>query len=331
VQMKVGERTAELTGYKLTFKEKSPRGQIAFGVLGPTNEDSGANLLNIKKYLKFFQDEKVDAIVLTGDIGEVADGIARVLGALAESKLPVFSIIGNRECRAEYTDGVQAAQKKYSNIINLNQVRMVEFPEATLVSLPGYHDPAFFGCATGCRYFKSTVEEAIRVAKEAKSPVVLVTHGPPHGEGSQALDYAVSGGNVGDPEITRAVREANIHFGFFSNIKEAGARATDLPGTTLIKQGVSSKDLYVNPGPADSVPWEMNDGTKCLGMAAVVTIKGEQATWKHYRAKPLGAAEKATAKTLDPPPRAEATEDEPAGKNEKAEATPAPAPEAAKP
>jgi hypothetical protein len=197
---------------------------------------------------------------------------------------------------------------------------MVEFPEATLVSLPGYHDPNFMSCATGCRYYKSTLDEVVRVAKEAKSPVVVVSHGPPHGEFSQALDFASSGGNVGDPQINAAIKDASTHFGFFSNIKEAGARATDLSGTSLIKQDVLSKELYLNPGPADSYPWEMNDGTKCVGMAAVVTIKGDEAKWKHYRAKPLTAAEKATAKTLDPPPRAEANEE----KSEAKDVAPAP-------
>src|SRR5580700_922276 len=45
-QLKIGERSAELAGYKLTFKDPSPNGQIVFGVLGPTNEDSGTNLVN---------------------------------------------------------------------------------------------------------------------------------------------------------------------------------------------------------------------------------------------------------------------------------------------
>lgn len=311
-EVKIGERTAQSTGYKLTFSDKDADGSLVFGVLGPVNEDSGQNLLTLKKYVKFFKDEKADAILVTGDVGEVADGIARVLKQLAETQLPVMVVVGNRECRAEFTDGVNMAKKEFSNIINLNEVRSIEFPEVTLVSLPGHHDPNYITCATGCRYFKSTVDEVVRMAKEAKKPVMLVAHGPPHGDGSQALDYASAGGNVGDPEINRAIEEGGISFGAFSNIKEAGARATsDASGTTQLRPGTPSKTLFLNPGPADTVGWEMNDGSKSVGLAAVIAIKNGEGSYKLYRAKALTAAEKAEAKKLDPPARPELAADSP--------------------
>ncbi len=302
--VKVGDRDAKSAGYKLTFEGKKADGQLVLGVLGPINEDSGQNMLALKKYVKFFEEDKADAIIVTGDVGEVADGIARVLKVLAETKLPVLVVIGNRECRAEFTDGVNLAKKEFSNIINLSETRAVEFPELTIVSLPGYHDPSYIPCATGCQYFKSTVDEVISMAKEAKRPVMMVAHGPPHGDGSQALDYASAGGNVGDPEENRAIREGNIAFGVYSNIKEAGGRATsDAAGTTQLKQATPSKTLYLNPGPADTMGWELNDGTKSVGLAATVTLKDGQASFKLLRAKPMTPAEKADAKKLDPPAR----------------------------
>jgi len=308
-EVRIGQRQGTLSGHKLSFAEGDPEGRLSLGVLGPINEDSGRNLVVLRKYLGFFSDEKVDAIVVTGDVGEVSEGITRVLAVLGASKLPVLVVIGNRECRGEFNDGVATAQREFSNIVNMNQVRAVEFPQATLISLPGYHDPNYINCASGCRYYKSTVDEVIQLAKASRAPVMLISHGPPRGEGSQALDYAISGGNVGDPEITRAIREGNIVFGAFSNIKEAGARATDLPGTTLIPASTPAKTLFLNPGPADSMRWEMNDGHRSYGMAAVLTIQGKLASWKGFRAKQLTTEEKAQAKALDPPPRSE-----PAGK-----------------
>ncbi|MHB8875449.1 MAG: metallophosphoesterase family protein [Myxococcaceae bacterium] len=320
--VKIGEREGKTTGYKLAFEQKKADGALVIGVLGPVNEDSGPNMLALKKYVKFFQEEKVDAILVTGDVGEVADGIARVLRVLGETKLPVLVLIGNRECRAEYTDGVNLAKKEFSNIVNLNELRAVEFPELTIVSLPGYHDPAYIPCATGCQYFKSTVDEVIGVAKEAKTPVLLVAHGPPHGDGSQALDYASAGGNVGDLEINRAIKEGNIAFGAFSNIKEAGARATsDAAGTTQLKQSTASKALFLNPGPADTMGWELNDSTKSVGIAATFTVKEGQGSFKIYRAKPFTGAEKAEALKLEPPARPASGEVKEAGGE-----APAPAP-----
>jgi Icc-related predicted phosphoesterase len=290
VAVQIGARAASLAGYKLSFKGTSPNGQIVFGVLGPINEDSSSNVLALKKYLKFFADQRADAILVTGDVGEVASGIAHVLKVLASSKVPVLVVAGNRECRGDFTEGVAQAQQEFKNVINLNLVREVQFAEATVVSLPGYHDPDYINCATGCRYYPSTVEEVVQLARSATSPVVLVSHGPPRGEGSQALDFAIAGGNVGDAEINRAIRDGRIPFGVFSNIKEAGGRATDLPGTTVVPANTPAPSFFVNPGPADSTAWEMNDGTKSVGMAAVVTIKAGQGSWKPFRvdARPPG-------------------------------------------
>jgi Icc-related predicted phosphoesterase len=305
----VGTRKGTVSGSKLTFSDKDTDGVLTLGVLGPMNEDSGENMLALKKYLKFFTDEKVDAIIFPGDVGEVADGIARVLKtAAADSKVPVFVLIGNSECRAEYTDGVDAAKKDASNIVNLNAFRVVEFPEATLVSLPGYHDPNFMRCQTGCRYFKSTVDEVVQAAKASKPPVVLVAHGPPHGTGNAALDFSSAGDiNAGDAEVNRAIKEGSIAFGLFSNIKESGGRATtEAEATTQLKEGTPSKTLFLAAGPGDTMKWSMNDGTTSFGMAQIVSIKDGQASFKVMRNKQMTPAEKAEAQKLAPPKREEA-------------------------
>jgi Icc-related predicted phosphoesterase len=291
-------RKATRNGTTLTFSEPDADGALVLGVLGPINEDSGANRLALRKYARYFEEQKVDAILVTGDVGEVTGGITQALLTVAESKTPVFVVAGNRECAADYDEGVRAAQAKAPNIVNLNAVRKIVFPEATLVSIPGHHDPDFINCESGCRYYPSTVDEAVALSKGAEKPVVLVAHGPPHGQGSQALDYAKSNANVGADEITRAIREGNIPFGVFSNIKEAGARATDLAGTTVIPQGKAVGSLFLNPGPADTTDWAMNDGTVSHGFAAVLRVEGKQGSWNLYRAQALTAAEKKEAKKL---------------------------------
>ena len=324
IDVKVGERAGKLGGYKLTFADKDADA-VNLGVLGPVNEDLGENMVALKKYAKFFTDEKADAIIVTGDVGEKASSITRVLNVLSETKLPVFVLIGNRECRAEFTDGVAASKKDHSNIVNLNEVRAIEFPEVTLVSLPGYHAPDYIQCATGCRYFKSTLDEVVRVAKDSKVPVLLVSHGPPHGASNQALDFASAGGNVGDENINKAIGEGAIAFGVFSNIKEAGGRgAADPAGAQLVKEGTASKTLFYAAGPADTFGWELNDGTKSVGMAGLISIKEGQATFKNYRLKAFTAAEKAEAKKLEPAPTTEKTETAPPP-GKVAEPTPVPA------
>lgn len=301
-EVQVGERVGTHFGYKLTFQDADADGALVLGVLGPVNDDSGANLVAIQAYRRFFAQQGADAIVVTGDVGEQAEGITRVLLALAEAKIPVLVVAGNRECRADFTNGVIEAQQRASNLVNMNQVRAVEFPEATLISLPGYHDPNYLGCATACRYFKNSVDEVIRLAREATTPVVLVSHGPPRGNGPLALDYTFGGGNVGDEEINRAIKEAKIPFGLFSNIKEAGGRATSTAdGSAGVGEGEQSERLYLNPGPADTVPWELHDGSYSVGMAAVIRLQSGGATYEVFRAPPPTPAEKELAQALDPP------------------------------
>ena len=302
-ELKFGDRAATLSGYKLAFTDKDADGALVLGVLGPINEDSGENVLALRKYVKFFQEQKADGIVVTGDVGEVADGIARVLKMLAESKLPVFVITGNRECRADFTDGVNAAKKDFANIVNMNEVRVVEFPEATLVSLPGYHNPEYVHCQAGCIYYKSTLDEVVKAAKEAKSPAVLISHGPPKGTGALALDYDKNG-NQGNEEINKAIKAGGIAYGVFSNFKEAGGSATvDAEGTAAVKEGEAAKSLFLNPGPADTVGWEMNDKVKSVGMASLLTFKDGAASFKVHRLAAMTKAEKAEAKKLNPPER----------------------------
>lgn len=301
-EITVGGKKAELNGYRLTFKEKDEDDTVTFGVLGNINEDSGENLVNLKKYVEFFKAEKAEAILVTGDTGESKESIARALEPLAETGLPVFVIAGNRECRADYTAALGDLEKTHPNVVNMNRIRFVDFDDADLISLPGYHDRRYMHCDTGCQYFKQDVDALEGLAKEATESVVLVAHGPPKGAARTAID-TTEGGNVGDAELNALLTRAGISFGVFSNIKEGGGRATDLDGQNLIKEGALADALYLNPGPADAVHWPMNDGTSSVGMAATLTVTGKQASYKVFRAPALNDAEKAEAAKLAPAPK----------------------------
>ena len=299
-QLTVGRLHGVREGTTLTFSAKDNDGSFNLGVLGPINEASGENLVALGRYVKFFKTQNVDAIVVTGDSGETARGIRRALEILAKPGLPVFVVIGNSECAADYTEGVLETQKNFPNVVNLNEVRVVSFPEATLVSLPGHHDANYMHCAKGCLYTSANVLEVIRAAKFAHSPVILVSHGPPHGEGSQSVDFTpASGGNVGNPDINRAVKAASIPFGLFSNIKEAGARATDSSGSTVVPENTPVKSLFLNPGPASTDNWKMNDGKPSHGFAAVFRLNSRGASWKLFRNPPFSKSEKARARALE--------------------------------
>lgn len=300
-ELTVAGRKAQQTGARLRFVEPDADGKLVVGVLGPINEDSGLNVLALRRYLRFFAEQKAEAIVLTGDVGETPAGLTRLLEELAAAKVPVLAVAGNRECAEDFSQGVAGAQQRSDAIVNLNAVRSVELGGVTFVSLPGYHDPNYIPCETGCRYDARTLQDVVTAARSAATPVVLVSHGPPLGSTRESLDHAVNGRNVGDPEINRVLREGKIAFGFFSNIKEAGARATAPDLTTLIPQDTAAKGLMLNPGPADVSRWEMNDGVFANGFATVVTFSGGSASWKLYRAPQPTPEDRKAARALNRP------------------------------
>ena len=49
--------------------------------------------------------------------------------------------------------------------------------------------------------------------------------------------------------------------------------------------GTWSKKLYLNAGSLSGDPWGMNDGSTTYGMAAIVTIKGNKATYEMKKFK----------------------------------------------
>ena len=281
----------ERNGSTVTWKDGANAEGIVLGALTDIKDGAAENIANLKKAVAFFTAEKVDAIVVAGDSGETEEHIAAVLDVLAEPKVPVFVVIGNRESKTIFNKSVAAAATKHPHIFNLNQVRRVDTPVVDLISLPGYFNPDYLHAEDGCRYFGGDVAELATIAGTLNSPGLLVSHGGPKQEGKDALDYTSQGKNVGDEALTAFLTEAKVPFGIFGNIHEAGGTATDLKGAKLAA-GAEHDALFLNPGPADSIRWPMNDGTESAGMAAVMTIKGAKASYKVER---FAAAEQAAA------------------------------------
>jgi Icc-related predicted phosphoesterase len=277
-----GARTFEITGSQLVEKSTDPDAKTVIGVLANIKEDTPENLKNVESFLRIFEDAAVDAIVIVGDLGETRDQIVNVVAPIAKAGVPVFAVIGNREKRSDFNDAL--ASFGDSPVVNMNLVRLAVLDDVAFVSVPGYHDRAFIHAAEGCQYLPADLEATKPIIAHAGSkPIVLLSHGGPRQEGADALDRTLEQANVGDPGLTKLIRESGTRFGVFPNIQEAGGRATDLTGTKLIAEKTPSEELFVNPGPVDSVSWPMNDGTRTIGMAAVLTIDEKKASFVTHR------------------------------------------------
>jgi Icc-related predicted phosphoesterase len=296
VPVKLGKRQGEITGYKLTLKGKPDEDdQAVVGVLGPINEASAGNLKLMDDYLKYFSEKGVEVIVVAGDVGDSKDSIQAALAKLGKTGLPVIAIAGNNDPRDGFRDALAAVRKTSPNVINGNHVRRIEWDDVTFFTLPGLHDKAFLHEEDGaprCQYFAEDLDDLAESMKTAPAPVMLVAHDPPAGKEPGAIDYmGPQKHHAGDLNLTKLIDGSKIAFGVFPNIKEAGGIATaDVAGAKALKPGQMSDSLYLNPGPADgSTAWTMNDGSSWSGGAAVITVKGKQASYDLYRAgtKPL--------------------------------------------
>ncbi|HUU02068.1 MAG TPA: hypothetical protein VM425_11540 [Myxococcota bacterium] len=224
-------------------------------------------------------------------VAKSLEDIVEVISVLAESDLPVLAIIGNRECKTTFNSAMTTLSEDYPNVFSLDKVRRADLDDLDIISMPGYHDPEYVHCTWDkCLYYESDTLSLFDLAHQANDQVMLVSHGPPRQKDRNGIDVVSEGASVGNPWLTNAIVKASIPFGAFGNIQEAGGKATNLDGTEIIPQDKYVDSLYLNPGPADSMSWSMNDGTESVGMAAVIHVVGKKAKYKILR---IGQAAKA--------------------------------------
>jgi len=271
--------------------DPAKKGPARIGILAAIKDFGPETRKNLETFVAAFKKAGVDAIVVDGDSAYGVDDqdstIAELFSWLGEQGIPVYVVIGNSESGSAFNRGVLAAFRKNKSVINLDLVRRVDADGFTLVSLPGYYDKRFIAETSGCGYKPEDAQALGRIARGAKNPVILISHGPPRQSGKGAIDVTTEDKNVGDPDIAQAMTEAKIQFGIFGHILESGGRATDLGGTHAVKPGTFVSSLLVNPGPAFSDPWELNGGHISKGMAAILTLQNGKGEWQPLTAAPL--------------------------------------------
>lgn len=272
--------------YRLVALERDPNKPVVLGVVTDLKSDIPKNVINVKWFYAQFAKAGVDAVLFNGDIAEDYESFKRLFTYMGEQGYLTLVIIGNRDNKDAFVKAFTEVQAKYPNLVNVNKVRTVDFGGATLLSLPGYYDPNYIHHRPGCEYGPVHVEQVAKLAAEAKSATVLISHGPPRGEGPTAIDHATEAGNVGDPRMTELIMKSGISFGVFGNIHEAGGKAVGRDFKTVLNQGAFYDALYLNPGPGDSDPWNMNDESISRGMAAVLTIKEGKGSYQVFRITP---------------------------------------------
>jgi Icc-related predicted phosphoesterase len=282
-------QTVEFGGYRYTFAgttakvaRLSPRAkgaEIKLGVLSGIKELDAKTRATLDTFLARFKAAGVEALLVGGDNAEDEDNLGAVFEYLGATQLPVYVVIGNWEGRAPFNRALAAASAQHPNLINLQLVRRLDAEGYDVISLGGYFDRQYVRNSGGCVYKPEDAAYLTTLARQADDPVILLMHGPPRQKGKEALDFVPDAGNVGDPEVARAIAEAHIPFGIHGHILEAGLRATDAGGKPVAANKFQSS-LFLNPGAANSLPWKLNDGRTDYGSAALLTLKGREAKYE---------------------------------------------------
>jgi len=275
----------QINGNKLTQMTEDEDNIARFGVIA----DPHGFYENVEAFSKHFEQRGVDGIILLGDYAQHFrekpnpklsdyDEIVMCLENAAKTGLPIYVIPGNHEMKKDYKRAMKRLSKKYKNIFDLSEIRIVDGDDFDFVSNPFGTDFTYPN-----ESFRATPEQIRKIGEYIKllqtddDPEILLTHQPPRCRGRYGIDVVYSGNHVGDKTLNEIMRKSGIKFSLSGHIHEAGGRGVTSEGK-LVKQNTFSDDLRFNPGSA--CPWKYLDGKIYNGMAGILTIKGNQVKYK---------------------------------------------------
>ena len=260
-------------------KLRAATGQLRIGALAGLKDADEDNVAWIRKLVAELKSRGAEVLIAAGDLGDNPDEQETLLGAVAESGLPVIAVAGNREVRSELDAAEGELRKKGARIIDLSHTRIVDLGDATVVGLPGAFERRQLHAEGACMYAQREIDAVATVLDRLPRPTLLVAAVPPRGQDARALDVS-EGQNVGDPRLSPLLQKAQ--FAIFGQVWESGGRAIDGRGAPVPPK-TDSPRLYLNPGAADRTPWPMADGSTVPGQAALLTVHGRNAAWEQVR------------------------------------------------
>jgi Icc-related predicted phosphoesterase len=281
--------TYDYSGASMKVRRDKPPpakpGPVKLGLLAGIKDLEKETQETLKRFLDEFEKQDVELVIVGGDTAEQTEVLDAVYAWLPQqTKRPIVSITGNTERSGAHNYAIAKVRKGGAmNLINMGLVRRYDGPGFDVVALSGYHDKTYLHLSGGCIYTDQAITDAESAIRAADDPVVMLVHGPPRQAGKAALDFVPGAGNVGDPKLAELMKKMKVPFGAFGHILEAGGHGTDLAGKPLPQKKLV-KELMVNQGSANSLPWKMNDGSTSYGLAAILTINGKQASYEVLRA-----------------------------------------------
>ncbi len=282
----IGGKSYVHSGYKLELLPSSADKDdaVKIGVVSAIKDTSPGTMKNLKETLAWFVGEKVDWIVVNGDIARGEFDLEEIIDVIAATQFPILVNLGNLDSKGSWARVYKNREKKNPHIVNGVWIRQIIADDIEFWTVAGYHDSRFVHQGGGCKYKKADVDVFRREIKPSGDrPVAMVVHGPPLGQGKKSIDVIHDNKNVGDPNLNRVIRRMGVKFGIFGHILESGGRAVRSDMKTRVKEGVASDELHLNSGSVSADPWAMLGGKTFFGMSVIMEIKGGKASFKTKR------------------------------------------------
>jgi Icc-related predicted phosphoesterase len=246
-------------------------GKIKVGVLSDIKENLPETVANIRAFGTWFNAEKVDLVVVNGDVAYTQEDIEKVLRELGQVvHVPTLVISGNKEIATQFDQALRLIGTELPHILNGNRIRALTMNGISFVTLPGYGKSNYTEPGA-CLFNQADIDTTAALIKKVGGTTVFVAHAAPLQAGKNAIDFMVEGKNVGDARLAKLLQDTGTKFAIVGNIKEAGGRAADRAGKGLAID-TDSAELVLNPGPTEAAPWTMMDGSTSHGMAATLTL-----------------------------------------------------------
>src|SRR6266850_990317 len=205
-------------------KLRAATGQLRIGVLAGLKDADEDNVAWIRKLVAELKSRGAEVLIAAGDLGDNPNEQETLLGAVAESGLPVIAVAGNREVRSELDAAEAELRKKGAQIVDLSHTRIVDLGDAVILGLPGAFERRQLHSDGACIYAAKDIEALAGALDRLPGPAVLVATVPPRGQDAKALDVS-EGQNIGDARLNVLLKRAP--FGIFGQVWESGGRAID--------------------------------------------------------------------------------------------------------
>src|SRR6266403_2193188 len=193
-------------------KHRAATGQLRIGALAGLKDADEDNVAWIRKLVAELKGRGADVLIAAGDLGDNPDEQETLLGAVAESGLPVIAVAGNREVRSDLDAAEGELRKKGARIVDLSHTRIVDLGDLTVVGLPGAFERRQLHADGACVYAQKDIDAVSAALDRIAPPALLVAAVPPRGRDGRALDVSEAQ-NLGDPRLAPLLRKAQ--FGIF--------------------------------------------------------------------------------------------------------------------